>query len=142
MGNIYAQIKPKKGSAIYQYIMTREDLGDALLDGQEDLSYRLMKESKRQRYLIANSKAMKELNEKIQETVYNEIIKVFISADGFIVENINNALNQISAVTSNIGIKFKEVKPQSNTFLTRFATMLGKSLGNSISYIVKDTLGL
>ncbi len=115
IGNYYTS---KNGSTNkYQYIIDQNDLIKAFNDSRNKLNYALLKESARQRFLIANSEGLK---------------KKFFDA---IIEDIKKSTDQLEQQVANDIAGYVIAAVNGGSYSAKgsaFGNFLGRSIGNAI----------
>ena len=132
INNHYKIMGYKSGiEARYSYITNTNDLYSTLLQSHRDMNESLMKEIKRDRYIV-NAKQL----EKVITTTLNEEMAavskemVNVVSDG-VMDQVNHSMNQISS-----GSRLKS----DSSFSAQFGKALGKALGNATTKIVNDVI--
>lgn len=113
----------------YEYIINQNDLIKAFNDSRNNLNYALLKESKRQRFLIANSRGLQEkffkmINEDI--TRANQNLEKTVAADlyGYLMAAIHGG----SYTPKNSGMDLGQIIGRAlGKLLTSFAESLWKN---------------
>ena len=115
-------------SGRYEYIINQDQLIKAFNDSRNNLNYALLKESKRQRFLIANSQGLKE---KFFDVVNKDLQKAADKIEQSITIDICNNITQLFNGGS--------MNPSSNINL---GSALGRAIGSGIVAIADEILKL
>lgn len=114
----------------YEYINTTDDMLSAMMRAHKDLQYPLLKESKRDRFLIANSEGLEKLIREILSEEMNQAtneIADLISYDMAIMvqQRVNGMLTGKKAI----------IKP--SNYSQKISQLIGRAIGSAVKRLVQ-----
>ncbi len=120
MSNIYKNFNRahRSSSSVYEYITSSDQLIQAFNDSKRDLNARILKQKKRDRYLVNKAALEKAIIDTVIKTMYEGVGQVADAAADDIVNKVCAAFNGISGSGSS-----------SSSFSVQLGKALGKGLG-------------
>lgn len=126
------------GNGKYRYIYNSDDLARSFCENRKDLSYPLLKESMRQRYLIANTEGLqKAIAEMCSETIAeaSEEMTRLVSDD--IVNSVTYQLNNLVQMPNGTFVSKGLIKSSKKSL---FADALAKGLVKGVGNVIDDMI--
>ena len=131
MSNKYKSFRNGGSSSRYEYITSSDQLMNAYIDSRKDLNDWVMKQIKRDRYLVNKAALQRSIQDTVIQTMLEGSGKVAEAAAQDIVNRVHAAFGSGSASSS-------------NNFSVQLGEALGRGLGQApfqlLDEIMKETL--
>lgn len=131
MSDIYKNFRSKGSGSKYEYVTTSDQLTKAYIDSRKDLNDWVMKQIKRDRYLVNRAALQKSIQDTVIQTMLEGSGKVAEAAAQDLVNRVHAALGDGSA-------------PKGTNFSVQLGEALGRGLGQApfqlLDEIMKETL--